>query len=945
MSSSDDGTDVMEPTFLDFSATSPSSTSGMSKTLTGRFDNEVSSKCSPVASWQRRSSTSSNLETAGFSSASARKSLEPSMQRVDHRRMSQTMFRPLLSSAPTTSFYNIGQTVVRHRPASSLVEPSMTASSNASSEKGVRIFPGNESSDDGEGEVESEWDKSLPPEPAMSKFEVNENDAIHEEDNKAHDHAAQYDRESVADSASCVMDVTVDCEVDTTMYTHTLDWPAHEACMERNQTNCEAASPGGGKISLLPMSLIKEVEHDSINEDSVGLTIQHAHTNQVFVDIQEDIPMQQKGTPWLYCDSVNPHQCYHGLAKPELSNYGASPNSQEPVKPEQERFHEATCQARKESNVRSPQRDTSTQVYLNTKQSPHGRNLGIDQPVIESITNAPVIKSITNASMSATMSCQEEASLHPPKMVDLPLSVKPASLMEDEDFPDGRELQVADLPKSLIQEIRGSAVMDDVSSERPHVMEKTFLCFTNITEGVPRLGHSETEEKFPPKIPTSTELSDHHHSSHGHKLQDPSNCPSTPSSQEQEASPQQPELASQDSCREYYIDRPEIQENVNTRERKGSTFITPRKLSYVENESTFDSEKCLGINKVDYSQVHSKSHAVNLNEVGEQLKQVLSQSDDTQASFPKEEHNSCHGNALTNGLSLSLQDFNEQFDVNMNSSVDLKHSTDMDGGKSSESSVAIEASAEVSDGVYELDQIELQKLHGDELSKTWVLSEDSTQSSDEAQPHSSSELLSAQTDSQETVLFANDSQVLGEEDTSTHMNAVLITEGQQQPHSTDSPLKTHPSPGWKPATPSFSLEEATNTILFCSSIVHDLVYKATSIATEKEAVAIAAAAAAPLSYQVKGHLSSTDFISSLRGKVSKSGTWKGRSKEGKSSVKRPQGEDSTKVPVTITQHPTPIDGMEKGPVNVEAEKALPDNAKEKSFMGLSVNSNCQCSVM
>lgn len=33
---------------------------------------------------------------------------------------------------------------------------------------------------------------------------------------------------------------------------------------------------------------------------------------------------------------------------------------------------------------------------------------------------------------------------------------------------------------------------------------------------------------------------------------------------------------------------------------------------------------------------------------------------------------------------------------------------------------------------------------------------------------------------------------------------------------------------------SFTLEEATDTILFCSSIVHDVAYKAASIAIEKE---------------------------------------------------------------------------------------------------------------
>ena len=35
-------------------------------------------------------------------------------------------------------------------------------------------------------------------------------------------------------------------------------------------------------------------------------------------------------------------------------------------------------------------------------------------------------------------------------------------------------------------------------------------------------------------------------------------------------------------------------------------------------------------------------------------------------------------------------------------------------------------------------------------------------------------------------------------------------------------------------TRSLTLEEATDTILFCSSIIHDLAYKAASIAIEKE---------------------------------------------------------------------------------------------------------------
>lgn len=125
-----------------------------------------------------------------------------------------------------------------------------------------------------------------------------------------------------------------------------------------------------------------------------------------------------------------------------------------------------------------------------------------------------------------------------------------------------------------------------------------------------------------------------------------------------------------------------------------------------------------------------------------------------------------------------------------------------------------------------------------------------------------------------------------------------------------------------------------------------MVYKAASIATEKEAAAeVAAAAAAPLWYQVRGQLPNADYISSLRGKVLRTGTWKGKHKEAKSSFKMSHKEATTNVPVAITQHPTPIDGMKKSDVREEAEKAIPTAVKEKSLINLPINSNCQCAIM
>eukprot|EP00250_Pteridium_aquilinum_P018043 c23911_g1_i1 orf=1211-4999(+) len=924
ISSSDDGTDVMEPTFLDFSVTSPSSTSGTTKTVAGRFENEVSSKYNPVVSRQRRSTDT--LETTGLSSASARKSLESSMQRVDHRRITQNMFRPLLSSAPTTSFYNIGHTIIRHQPSSPFVEHSITASSNASSERGVRIFPGNESSDEGEGEVEIAWDNSMPPGPAMSKSELNANDAIDEEYNTVHDHADQYEQESVADNTSCPADVIVSCEAERTMYIDNLDWPAHEACTERNGTTCDATSQCEDKHSFVPKSLVTEVNYGTVDEDVVHLNTQQVNADQEFVDIPEDISMQRTDTPWLCCDLVDPHESLYGPDKPVVSTHDASPNSHETYRSKQG-LQEAICKPRTEIVRSPPQRDISIQDCFDSKQSLQSRIHGMDHPVVESITNV---------SMSATVACQEEynARFLSEKMVNLPMPAQPAYLMEGADFSDRGQLEVAVLPKSSMQEITGSPAMDVLSSERPHVvMENTFLCSTDINGGVPSPTTSEREEQGRTMRP------------HGHELQeDLSSSSSTPTAQKQEGFLHQSELASEDSCREYYIDMPETKENVITsRGPRNSSFKTPKNQLYFDNESDVGLEMSSGVNDMDYSQVHGNIHAINFdNEVDEQLTKVLSHSDDIHTPLSRLEENSSYCNALVNGLPLPLEASNTQLDVNTHCTADLNPSIDMD--ESSGSCMAREASAEVLNEYHELDQTELPKSPGNESTKSLVSSDTTPQSSDEMQLHSSSELLSEQKNSNKVILPENNVRGKGDEDILAQTEASPAAECQQQPHLTEYPSKIHASPGWKPATPTFSMEEATNTILFCNSIVHDMVYKATSIATEKEAVAMAAAA--PLSSQVKGQLSNADFISSLRGKVSKSGTWKGRKKEGKSALKTSQRDDSTKAtPITITQHPTPIDGMEKGPAKVEAEKVPPDIAKEKGFMGLSVNSNCQCRVM
>nr|CAD1837098.1 unnamed protein product [Ananas comosus var. bracteatus] len=86
-----------------------------------------------------------------------KRSFDSAIRQMDQKRAPQNMFRPLLSSVPTTSFLT-GKTNSMHRPMFSR-NSSLTTSSNASSEHGTSVAPYTEDSDHEQNDLAGEWEK------------------------------------------------------------------------------------------------------------------------------------------------------------------------------------------------------------------------------------------------------------------------------------------------------------------------------------------------------------------------------------------------------------------------------------------------------------------------------------------------------------------------------------------------------------------------------------------------------------------------------------------------------------------------------------------------------------------------------------------------------------------------------------------------------------------
>lgn len=96
-----------------------------------------------------------------LSSSAPKRSFDSALRQMD-RRSPQNMFRPLLSSVPSTTFY-AGKASSSHRSATSRNSSSVTTSSNASSDQAATFPPDTEVSDHDQDRIPTEWEKTPGP--------------------------------------------------------------------------------------------------------------------------------------------------------------------------------------------------------------------------------------------------------------------------------------------------------------------------------------------------------------------------------------------------------------------------------------------------------------------------------------------------------------------------------------------------------------------------------------------------------------------------------------------------------------------------------------------------------------------------------------------------------------------------------------------------------------
>ncbi|XP_043704634.1 mucin-12-like [Telopea speciosissima] len=118
----------------------------------------------------RRAGAFPNSRTPSFSrkpsktpssSSAPKRSFDTVLRQMDNRKSPQNMFRPLLSSVPSTTFY-VGKTSSTHRPTVSM-NSSVTTSSNASSELGASVALDTEVSDHDQDDMGGDWGKAPHP--------------------------------------------------------------------------------------------------------------------------------------------------------------------------------------------------------------------------------------------------------------------------------------------------------------------------------------------------------------------------------------------------------------------------------------------------------------------------------------------------------------------------------------------------------------------------------------------------------------------------------------------------------------------------------------------------------------------------------------------------------------------------------------------------------------
>lgn len=143
----------------------------------GSSDRSGSRRVGPFLN--NRAPAFSKKPTKTLSSISApKRSFDSAIRQMDHRRSPQNMFRPLLSSVPSTTFY-AGKTNSAHRTLISR-NSSVTTSSNASSDQGTSVALDTEESEQNQDDVASEGEKAPYPDVQDEVFILDKVDVVNE---------------------------------------------------------------------------------------------------------------------------------------------------------------------------------------------------------------------------------------------------------------------------------------------------------------------------------------------------------------------------------------------------------------------------------------------------------------------------------------------------------------------------------------------------------------------------------------------------------------------------------------------------------------------------------------------------------------------------------------------------------------------------------------------
>ncbi|KAL5760105.1 hypothetical protein ACOSQ2_018943 [Xanthoceras sorbifolium] len=252
------------------------------------------------------------------SSSAPKRSFDSALRQMDHRKTPQNMFRPLLSSVPSTTFYSAKGSSA-HRTVISR-NSSVTTSSNASSDQGTCVAPDTEGSDHHHDDTTSDFGKILYPDVQEEVFAFDKVDALDEDvKHERHDRSSnlQLDGLNRDPAIECHPDVSeefnhhgIDMEVVPTSDALSVRGDCSEIGNFENMRLCSKCSlkygvtePVEGDINLCPDC---QKQNELVNLTNTETTIVVAENSQLlFMNIsEENKPFDQSEPPMLIPESA-----------------------------------------------------------------------------------------------------------------------------------------------------------------------------------------------------------------------------------------------------------------------------------------------------------------------------------------------------------------------------------------------------------------------------------------------------------------------------------------------------------------------------------------------------------------------------------------------------------------------------------------------------------------